>query len=264
MGMYYVKGRLRGYFCDDCFEDLSDLELYAFRVSKETTRAFPNPKDAQQVLGEDFLASNERLLVGKGKTSESGEYELNLSDAYNGEDALLLVGIARTVPGLKKTKEKQAPVTFSIAYVHPEWSYDNQQLAYATFEHSLAARFWCFVRSLFDAWVICGYVTACNTQKPLGNVRVIAFDEDWITDDILGDAITDSSGHFRINYTTADVRRTFLSPFINVETPFPPFSSGPDVYFRIETTGSKPIVLLEEAPNRGSNRTGLMWETVSV
>ncbi len=60
----------------------------------------------------------------------------------------------------------------------------------------------------------------------------------------MGSAVTDAAGKFRIYYTSADFHKTFLSPIINVEVPFPPFDSGPDVYFRIEATDG--TVLLAE------------------
>jgi hypothetical protein len=54
------------------------------------------------------------------------------------------------------------------------------------------------VRSRFGAWVICGRVTVCDTGAPVAAVKVSAFDVDWLQDDPLGAAITDTNGKFRI------------------------------------------------------------------
>ena len=97
----------------------------------------------------------------------------------------------------------------------------------AGWDYCLPARFWCALRSLFDAWVICGHVTVCDTKEPVEGVKVFAFDRDWLQDDPLGFGVTDAAGHFRIDYTGADFRR---GTFINIE-----LFGGPDVYFRIES-----------------------------
>src|SRR5262249_18442110 len=47
-----------------------------------------------------------------------------------------------------------------------------------------------------------------------------------------GSDVTDATGRFRIDYTTADFQLTPFSPFINIE-----FVSGPDVYFTAELGG---------------------------
>ncbi|MDX1907027.1 MAG: hypothetical protein SF053_08310 [Bacteroidia bacterium] len=246
---YHVKGRLSGAYCDDCSEDISRLSLYVFQVPQDRASAFPKPKEAQQVLEDKEFARLEPYLLAKGETNEEGAYQLELSNTYDGRATLLLVGRAHTVAGAKADKQYD-PVTFSIAYLIPEWTYDDKQHQVADFSYVLPFRFWCLIRSLFGTWVICGKVVDCNTKRPLANVRVTAFDEDWITDDKLGSDVTAADGHFRIYYTTADVRRTFLSPFFNTETPAP-YNSGPDVYFSIETTGAEPVTLLREDPSRG-------------
>ena len=95
----------------------------------------------------------------------------------------------------------------------------------------------------FGAWTICGYVTICGTKTPLAGVRVYAFDRDWLQDDALGSAVTDSTGHFRINYIADDFKKTIF-PSIHIE-----LFGGPDIYFRVETLSG--TVLLAEPPSRG-------------
>ncbi len=93
----------------------------------------------------------------------------------------------------------------------------------------------------------------CKTGGPLPGVTVTAMDADLITDDRLGSSVTDSTGHFRIDYTSADFKKTFLSPLINIETDttFPFFSSGPDVYFKLEIGGTP--ITFETSANRRNN-----------
>lgn len=109
-------------------------------------------------------------------------------------------------------------------------------------EYAIAYKWWCYIRGhFFDAWVICGHLMNCQTNKPIANAKVTAMDADFLTDDNLGTATTDSNGHFRIDYTSADFKKTFLSPWINIETDpsFLSFQSGPDVYFKAELGGTK-------------------------
>mgnify|MGYP001097118702 CR=1 FL=1 len=67
-------------------------------------------------------------------------------------------------------------------------------------------------------------------------VRVTAFDADWIQDDELGSTLTDAEGKFRINYARADFTRTPLSPIINLE------EGGPDLYFKLTTESGIPLL----------------------
>jgi hypothetical protein len=78
---------------------------------------------------------------------------------------------------------------------------------------------------------------------PVAGITVSAFDVDWIQDDALGSAITDSSGHFRIDYLAADFKRTPF-PWLNVE-----LFGGPDLYFKVESPGGG--LILDEPPSRG-------------
>jgi hypothetical protein len=111
-------------------------------------------------------------------------------------------------------------------------------------DYCLPYRFWCWLRGLFGAWTICGTVTTCREKTPIAGLTVTAFDADWWQTDTLGSAVTDGSGHFHIDYTTADFLKTPFSPAINLE-----FVSGPDVFFRIEAPGG--AVMLAEPASRG-------------
>ncbi|MEG1115635.1 MAG: hypothetical protein RSE46_11430, partial [Janthinobacterium sp.] len=67
-------------------------------------------------------------------------------------------------------------------------------------------------------------------------------------DDALGQAVTDATGRFRIDYLTSDFTLTPFSPFINVE-----FASGPDVYFTAQL-GSVTILSETQADGRRPGR----------
>jgi len=119
------------------------------------------------------------------------------------------------------------------------------------FDYCIPQRFWCAIRARLGAWVIIGRVLACDEQtqerQPLAGYTVRAFDKDWIQDDPLGEAVSDSNGFFRIDYLEIDFKQTFLSPWVNVETLG---SSGPDVYFNVYRSDGAPV--LEEPPTRGT------------
>jgi len=82
---------------------------------------------------------------------------------------------------------------------------------------------------------------------------VRAFDADWLQDDPLGSAVTDATGRFRIDYTTADFQVTPFSPLINVE-----FTSGPDVYFTAELGGVN-ILNETQADGRSPGRENVSY-----
>lgn len=253
---YLIQGHLCAYLCDDCREDVfpATVRLYRVKSSNEANRRIASdPKETLQLLDEKAVKAKEKQLLAEASTDRKGNFTFKLNSdrqKYNGE-AVEVDVVVKSVPNQKKQKKKYDPVQFSITVWQPKWrERDNDLLA--VWDYCLPARFWCGIRSLFDAWVICGKLLDCqNDNRPIENVKVTAFDADWIKDDILGSAVTDSNGHFRIDYTSTDFKQTFLSPVINVETPFPPFNSGPDVYFRVETTASPSTVFLEETRSNG-------------
>src|ERR1039458_9759842 len=77
--------------------------------------------------------------------------------------------------------------------------------------------------------------TGCKTGAPLGNIRVRAFDVDWLQDDDLGSAVTDANGHFRIDYVSTDFKKDIFG--FNIE-----LFGGPDIYFKVETLGGAPLL----------------------
>lgn len=125
------------------------------------------------------------------------------------------------------------PVQFTVTTLQPLWRETESGFLYG-WEYCLPARLWCLIRGRFGVWVICGGITVCDhgrdTHVQVPNVKIRAFDVDWLQDDALGSDITNATGHFRIYYTPQNFRVTPFSPFINFE-----WVGGPDIYFRVET-----------------------------
>ena len=70
-----------------------------------------------------------------------------------------------------------------------------------------------------DRYWITGVVRERETGRSLHGLVVRAFDRDVVFDDVLGFAMTDEDGHFRIAYTSEQFRDWF--------------ESNPDVYLRV-------------------------------
>ena len=248
---YIFRGRLCGYICEECHEPLSNIKVRLYRTRKDqnvTALAVANPKDTFAILSAEDVKRKESSLLGEFETNEAGEFvaELGEKQGYKGE-AFEIDLYCGTVPGHKPGPNPPPPIQFSLTVLQPLWREREAGLFYA-WDYCLPARLWCFIRGRFGVWVICGSVTVCedgkDTGTPVGNVKVRAFDVDWIQDDEFGLAITDGAGHFRIYYTPADFRVTPFSPLINFEC-----VSGPDVYFRVETQLG--TVLLAEPRSKG-------------
>ncbi len=240
---FIIRGNLCGYICRDCRESLSNVVVRIYQPGDSQNQpdiVAADPKYTLQLLDEKEVNAKKKQLLAEGKTDESGGFEITLPKGYNGGPVVIDVSLTR-VPG--QTSDVKKTVQFSITTLQPAWR-GNDNDHYFTWSYCLSYRFWCAIRALFDAWVICGTVRSCVDNKtPLVGVKVSAFDADWLSDDLLGTATTDGSGHFRIDYTSKDFKQTFLSPIINVETPFSS-TSGPDLYFVVESSGG--TILYEE------------------
>jgi hypothetical protein len=246
---YQFSGNMGGMICGDCCDPLAKVTVRLYKtgkVDKLPTLVAANPKATFKVLAEKEIKAKEPLLLGEAVTDEKGDFTFNVSDnEYDGSP----VEIDVYIKSLPHQGKRAKPVQFTITTLQPQWRMSDNDFV-AGWRYCIPSRFWCYILSLFDIWVICGRVVLCENPKlPFIGVKVRAFDADWITDDELGYGITDNNGSFRIYYNSIDFQQTFLSPWINIETPFPPFNSGPDVYFKIETTGG--FMLREETRSDG-------------
>ncbi len=242
---YLFNGRLCGYLCGDCSEPLANLTVRLYRTRTDqnvTALAVASTKDTFAILSDEQVQAKQGALLGEFQTDADGNFSARLGDKqkYQGE-AFEIDVYCGTVPRRKPTPKPPQPLQFSVTVVQPQWR-RGETGAVAAWSECLSQRYWCLVRSRFDAWVICGRVTVCDKGQPVGGVKVSAFDRDWLQDDPLGVAFTDGGGNFRIDYLGADFRKDILG--WNIE-----LFGGPDLFFKVETPSG--TVLLGEPPSRG-------------
>ena len=233
---FTFRGRLCGLICPECLEPMSGVKVRLYRHTTEprvAALAVASPKDTFAILTDDQVSAKASSLMAEADTDANGNFafELGGQGGYQGE-AFEVDVYCGTVPRRKPRRNPPPPVQFSITTVQPSWRGTREDGFAGGWEYCLPARFWCAIRARFGAWTICGRLTTCAEHVPIPAATVRAFDADWIQDDPLGSALTDASGHFRIDYTTEDFEKTPLSPFFNFE-----LVSGPDLYFKAELGG---------------------------
>lgn len=246
MSSYIFRGRLCGLICNDCPEPLADVTVRLYRLRDDRNAAalaVADPKETAAVLNAEQIKAKEKFLLAEVQTDGDGNFtaELGEKQKYDGE-AFQIDVYCQKVPGQKG--EGGEPRQFSITTLQPRWAQRENGFV-AVWDYCIPYRFWCYFRSLFRAWTICGRVTTCGKEGvPVSNVTVTAFDADWLQDDPLGSGVTNGAGMFRIDYTDADFKKTPFSPLLNVE-----LTSGPDVYFAVESSAGQ--TLLAEPRSRG-------------
>jgi hypothetical protein len=249
---YIFRGSLCGWLCGECREPLFDVvvRLYRHRAEQNITAlAVADPSDTFTVLNDEQVKAKASMLIAETKTDAQGNFSFNLSreQKYNGE-AFEIDVYCGSVPYRKKTAQPPKPRQFSITTLQPSWKTVAENEFVGAWQYCIPYRFWCHFRGLFDAWVICGHLTNCEDKSPIPGATVSAFDVDWLQDDPLGSATTDATGHFRIDYTSADFKLTPFSPFINLE-----LVGGPDVYFKA-TLGSDTLIDEPRSTGRTAGR----------
>jgi hypothetical protein len=257
---FTFRGNLSGNLCEECFESLSGVEVLLYlpwQKDNVVSNAVADPKDTFRLVTKDESIARKDLLIASSKTDEMGNYEFTVDEKYS-KTAFDIDFTCGTVPRVPPKPPRKEPLQFHLTTIFPQWKIDKQrEIYYFQWDYTLSAKWWCYIRgNFFDAWVICGHLRNCETGIAIANASVTAWDADFFKDDNLGTAITDSSGHFRIDYTSTDFKKTFLSPLINVETDpgFPPtFHSGPDVYFKASIGGVK---LIDETSADRRNNVG--------
>ncbi|MEP7055187.1 MAG: hypothetical protein ABI912_08050, partial [Actinomycetota bacterium] len=240
---YTIRGQVTGALCDDCFEPLTGVivRFYAAEKNEEAAaRAAADNKDTVERLDDAAMAAKASRLVAEATVDTDGKFAAELASSYTG--GLLDVDFTcGTLPGHPRPHHER--VTLHVTTFAPRWR-EVEGGFEAAYVESLSARIWCWLKALLGWWTICGHVVFCEGKEPVPGATVSAYDVDWIQDDALGSAVTDGSGHFRIDYTSADFKRTPWSPFINFE-----LVGGPDVYFRVTAPGGS--VLLNEPRSKG-------------
>ena len=244
---YVFRGRLCGWFCAECREDLSDVTVRLYRNRPDqnvTALAVASPNDTLALLTDDQVKAKSKQLIAEAKTDAGGNFSFTLGGDQKYEGGAFEVDVyCGTVPHRVPGRREAQPRQFSITTLQPAWKQTGERDFVAIWNYCIPYRFWCHLRWLFDAWVICGHLTTCTDGSPIPGATVSAFDRDWIQDDPLGSAVTDASGHFRIDYNSEAFKVTPFSPLINIE-----WFGGPDVYFKA-TLGTD--VILDEDPSTG-------------
>lgn len=239
------KGSLQGYVCEDCIEFISNVDVLLYLpYRKENTEAnvAANTKDTFRFVSKTEAKQRDGLFIDKVTTDSNGDFEFEINERYLNSD-FDIDFICGTVPPKHPKPKRDESLQFHLTTLSMRSELENQAQNREDYrwQYIVAHKWWCYIRGhFFDSWVICGHLMNCKTNTPIARAKVTAMDADFLTDDNLGSATTDANGHFRIDYSSADFKKTFLSPWINVETDpsFLSFHSGPDVYFKAELAGT--------------------------
>ncbi len=239
---YLITGNLSGSLPRSFFEFLGNVTVRMYLPEKEngdTKRNDNETQDDMVVLDEKEIALKKKLLLGEGITDADGYYSIMLADSYNRGPISICVEVTE-VPYQKQKKDKS--IHCFLKTLQPFWR-KQSEYHHFSFNYRFAYEFWSGLRAQFDAWMIFGHIKPAMGVSKAEGLTVTAYDVDWITDDLLGTTRTDASGYFRIDYTSTDFKKTFLSPLVNVETPLTALQ-GPGVYFKI--TSDKGEILYAE------------------
>lgn len=254
---YLFKGNLAGFLCTDYKEAIGHNKVLLYAAAEPDQaieKAVANTKDTFRLVSDKELADRRKLLIKTVETDAEGNFEFEL-DEKQSRQAFDIDFICGTVSHSIPVKPPKKAPQFHLTTLYPEWRSNKDQSSYFfRWDYIIPAKWWCYIRGhYFDAWTILGHMYICDTKTPLPGIQVTAMDADFLTDDNLGSDVTDANGFFRIDYTSADFKRTFLSPLLNIETDpsFLSFVSGPDVYFTYAYNGS--AIQGETRANRRNN-----------
>ncbi|WP_203295190.1 hypothetical protein [Luteirhabdus pelagi] len=246
---YTVTGTLYANICDGHRQPLRNTTLRVYRIENDQNAATAftaaQPKELAKVYEEKDIKARKSQLLTEITTDRNGNYEFEIDGDrkdYDGGAIALVLFYKEVVDygqGNTDTPNNFKPFEVLIDIVHPKWKETNDGLI-ATYNQTILRRIWCYILQRLDIWVICGTVLNCESQQPLVGIEVIAMDDDIITDDRLGSAVTNAQGRFCIYYRSIDFKKTFLSPYINIETtPVFSFDNGPDIYFKFAVGGEE-------------------------
>lgn len=252
---YKIKGNLSGYICEDCREAIFPAVVYLYLPWQQelvVANTVAATKETFRLVTPEEKKERSNLLISKSTTDENGNFEFVIDEKY-ASTAFDIDFECGNVPRTPPRTPRRTPLQFHLTTFYPRWIPEKQRdYYYHNFNYAISSKWWCYIRGYyFDAWTICGHLDNCETQSPIANATVKAFDADLFTDDFLGSAVTDAGGHFRIDYTSADFKVNSIPLNLETDPSFPFFSSGPDIYFKAEIGGT--ILVNESSADRRNN-----------
>jgi hypothetical protein len=238
-----ISGYLYGIICPQfgVYDLISDADIYAVRskeraaTANHTGNESGDSKTVLRTASEDEikrLGSGSGALIGR--TDKSGFFCLN-DASYEGELVDVYVCL-RAVPGPEKLLPLKRTTCLFVGTFAP-----RRRLHGWYFNLFIPQTIWCGLKKQVDAWTVAGRVATCDGDSPVGSATVIARDVDCTQSDLLGQAVTNGLGIFRIDYMGDAFRK---GTFIDVE-----LFGGPDLYFEVHDSGGNP--LLTEDPSAG-------------
>lgn len=195
-----LRGKLCAALCDDCTEPLARVQLLAFAA--ESTPSVAGGVESP-LLGSEELGARAPFILGRATTDDGGGFALELGPAYRGGPLALELWCS-TVPG-RPASHHGEPCGLRLAVVTPTWRRAPGGLA-APWDACVSAASWGAIRERFDAHVLCGRVRGSVSTGPRGPVHVSALWQSEKRCVPIGDAITDASGRFRIDYLGSQQR----------------------------------------------------------
>lgn len=247
---YTFCGQLSGQIAPGFSEPLAGatLRLYKYRGTKYVSGlSVADPGATLTVLSPDAMQAKKTSFLLETTADAEGRFLFVLHEESDYDGGPCELDLFLTNAPHHKDQAPKRPVQIPLTTLRLKVQNPDETLD--AWEYCLPANFWREVRAAFDAWVICGRVLAQTTARPMRDVRVTAFDADWLQDDLLGSAVTDAAGKFRIDYTRADFTRTLLSPLFNRE------NGGPDLYFKLATPDGASLLAEPKAQGYTAGRT---------
>ena len=252
---YTISGSLEASICENCTIPLQGAIVRLYRYDEEpsgpaletSTLSSESKGSSFSVLDPKTVAAKQERMVAESKepVGEDGSYEVSLDEESGYEGGPLQVDIRLThLPGDDPEDGVglgQEAVQLTLGY----FTFEEDE-ADGEFDYRIPDNFYCKLLETLGRWVICGHVRS-QDDEALSNAQVQAFDADFIQDDPLGSATTNSAGRFLIYYTEDDFDDTPVS-FIELE-----LVGGPDCYFKVDYAGQR-IIDEEQADGRQPGR----------